>query len=745
MRWPRGLREAGLAVITALAVLSALGFSNSALIRGLEAASLDLRFRIRGARAPGGETTVILIDDRSLAALGRWPLSRRLFAKAVTALDHAGAKVIAFDLLFTEPEHPVPVDLRDTARAAAAELSQPRYKRLRAALQHLAENDPDAEFREAIRRSGRVLLPIAFAFTGPREVAPPDLSGWAYSAFDRSPVKPMFPLQPISVMLPTAGLARAADGVGHVNVAYDRDEAPRYDYLTLPFAGDFLPSITVRAAAAYLGIPWSDVGLALGRGVRIGRLMIPTDPAMRLLINYRGPPGTFPTYSFVDLIRGRVPEAALRNHIVLLGVSALGVNDGNPSPFGTALMPGTERLANSIDTILHRRFIAEVSPPWPAIVFSAVLLLALATGFAIAVLPTRFAAIAGGVPLLAWCIAIQLAFTHGLWLPAISPLMALAGAALATLLFRYQVVDYEDRQVKIAFRHYLAPAMVTVVAAHPERLRLGGETRPLTVMFCDVRGFTSIAEQFKSNPQGLTRLINRFLTPMTDVIMARKGTIDKYMGDCVMAFWNAPLDDAEHAANACNCALAMLAALADLNRQLQDEGGLSDGSYEPLRVGIGINTGECVVGNMGSDQRFDYSVLGDAVNLASRLEGQSKTYHVSIVISEDTRMAVPDLAALELDLIAVKGKHEAVRVYTLLGDASLAQSAEFEALSERHAAMLVGYRRQDWAGARAALAECRGRDPRLEALYDLYEERIAHYADNPPGPDWDGVFVAVTK
>jgi adenylate cyclase len=217
------------------------------------------------------------------------------------------------------------------------------------------------------------------------------------------------------------------------------------------------------------------------------------------------------------------------------------------------------------------------------------------------------------------------------------------------------------------------------------------------------------------------------------------------MGDCIMAFWNAPLADAGHADNACASALAMTEALEAVNAGLEAEAKAEKRPFLPLRVGIGLNTGDCVVGNVGSDQRFDYSVLGDAVNLASRLEGQSKTYHVTIVIGDETRAAAPSWAAVELDLIEVKGKEEAVRVYTLLGDKDFARTDAFQALAADHERMIACYRRQDWDAARAALARCRDRDPRLELFYDLYAERILHYEANPPGPDWQGVFVATTK
>ncbi|HEV2336204.1 MAG TPA: adenylate/guanylate cyclase domain-containing protein, partial [Stellaceae bacterium] len=218
-----------------------------------------------------------------------------------------------------------------------------------------------------------------------------------------------------------------------------------------------------------------------------------------------------------------------------------------------------------------------------------------------------------------------------------------------------------------------------------------------------------------------------------------------YMGDCVMAFWNAPLDDPLHADHACASALAMLAELDRINRELAAEAAAEHRVYQPLAIGVGVNTGECVVGNMGSDERFAYTAMGDAVNLASRLEGQSKTYGVSIVIGEATRQAAPTWAALELDLIAVQGKAEAVRIYTLLGDRAHGATAEFSELTEHHTALLRQYRAREWAQAQAALSRCRSRDPRLEPLYDLYEERLAYFTANPPAADWGGVFVALTK
>jgi len=741
--WPRGVGEAVLAFAVASTVLYLLGMQDNPVLRGLETASLDLRFRLRGALPAEPDTVVVLVDDRSLAALGRWPLSRRLFAKAIQILDGNGARVIGFDMLFAEPEQPLADDVRSAARVAAGELADPR---LRATLGRLADDDPDGDFAKAIRNSGKVLLPLAFAFVGPEREEPTELSDQVFVKLDQSENEPLFPLQGHSAVLPVPVLAGAAAGMGHVNIAYDRDGEPRYDYLALPFSGDFVPSIAVRAVAAYRGIPWSEVGLALGDGVHLGDRLIPTDPAMRLVVNYRGPRGTIPTYSFVDLIEGRIPAKTFAGRIVLIGASFIGIPDTSAAPFDNTPVPGTERLADIVDTILAGDFIRELPPPWPGLAIVIVMALGLAIGVGSALLPTRLAAAGGAVPIVGWAAGAQIAFAHGVWLPLINPAIALATAGASVLLFRYALVDRQRRGIQRAFRYYLAPDLVNSLAAHPERLQLGGETRALTVMFSDIRGFTSIAETFKTNPQGLSRLINRgFLSPMTALIMARRGTIDKYMGDCVMAFWNAPLDDPPHADHACDSALAMQRELRRINAELADEASAEGRLFHPINIGVGINTGECVVGNMGSDERFAYTAMGDAVNLASRLEGQSKTYHLTIVIGEETRAAAPSWAALELDRIAVKGKQDAVRIFTLLGDAEMAQSPEFVGHAERHDRMLAAYRAQDWAAARAALAQCRGYDDRLAGLYDLYDERIAFYCANPPGPEWDGVFVAETK
>ena len=333
---------------------------------------------------------------------------------------------------------------------------------------------------------------------------------------------------------------------------------------------------------------------------------------------------------------------------------------------------------------------------------------------------------------------------YGLTVPFLEPTMGFVLAVWGTDAFTGREEKRQRAFINGAFTRYLNPSLVKQLAEDPARLQLGGEMREMTLFFCDIRGFTTISEKFDA--QGLTRFINRFLTPMTDLIMESGGTIDKYMGDAIMAFWNAPLDDVDHAEHGCRAALRMRKRLVELNQAWEAEAIAAGQKHIPVNIGMGLNTGICCVGNMGSDQRFDYSVLGDDVNLASRLEGQSKTYHLDLVIGARTAGKIPMLATLELDSIMVKGKTEPVLVYTVVGDETVAAEPKFQAQKVEHDAMLAAFRRQDWDGATALIEKCRALTPPLMlGFYELYEERIADYRANPPPADWDGVYVAKTK
>ena len=310
------------------------------------------------------------------------------------------------------------------------------------------------------------------------------------------------------------------------------------------------------------------------------------------------------------------------------------------------------------------------------------------------------------------------------------------------LLFNKYAREYAAKMlIKKQFGTYLSPAMVMILQKNPELLKLGGETKKLSILFADIRGFTPISEQYKTDPQGLTSLINRFLTPMTDFIMARDGTIDKYMGDCIMAFWNAPVNVERHELKAVESALGMVQTLKKLNDELESEGLM------PIKIGIGINTGEVVVGNMGSNNRFDYSILGDAANLASRLEGQSKGYGVTIILGEETADAVQhELFSIELDSIAVKGKKDSVRIFTVLGNNEwVFHNTNWYMYQQQHEKFLILYRGQSWKIAERFANDLRDGWPEMADYYDIMLERIAEYKENSPGEDWDGVYRPLTK
>jgi adenylate cyclase len=320
-------------------------------------------------------------------------------------------------------------------------------------------------------------------------------------------------------------------------------------------------------------------------------------------------------------------------------------------------------------------------------------------------------------------------------------------AIYLTLIFASFVREQNQRRkIRSAFGQYLSPALVEQLAHAPPVL--GGEEREITIMFSDVRGFTSISESYRHDPQGLTQLMNRFLTPLSNAIIARKGYVDKYMGDAIMAFWNAPHDDHEHQINACDAALDMLERIDEVNAAREQEAKDGGHVYIPLNVGIGLNTGIGIVGNMGSDLKFNYSALGDSVNVASRLEGQTKEYGFPIIVGSATALAVKErFAILELDFIMVKGKTSPEVIYAIAGRDDVMHSERFQRLRNLTIEMLACYRSRDWEEALGAIARGRKSDDArtLAKLYDLYEARIRFYQANPPPDDWNGAYALLTK
>ena len=432
---------------------------------------------------------------------------------------------------------------------------------------------------------------------------------------------------------------------------------------------------------------------------------------------------------------------------MLVGTSAIGLADVKTTPLD-AVIPGVEVHAQIIESILTNTLLS--APSWA---IGAEIIAAVVFGFAIIIAAPMLPAaivVALGVGLIAGFVGLSWYFfvAHSLLIDFTYPLMSCWLIYLVLTFVNYFREQQQRQQIRSAFGFYLSPPLVEQLAKSPEKLVLGGEERRMTILFSDVRGFTTISEHYKDDPQGLTRLMNRFLTPLTNAIIERKGTIDKYIGDAIMAFWNAPLDDDEHEANACEAALEMLARAEALNVDLKREAETNGGVYMPLRIGIELNSGPCVVGNMGSDFRFNYSVLGDTVNLASRLESRTKDYRLSMVIGSRTaERAKAKFATMEIDLIQVKGKKVPETVFTVLGGVEVEQDPRCRELCDLNTSMLAVYRKQQWDEALRLIDRCHklANGFGVDGLYAMYAERIEVYRAEPPPPDWTGVYEAESK
>ena len=680
---------------------------------------------------------IVDLDERSLAEIGQWPWSRAVIAQMVQNLFQQGAALVAFDVVFPEPDRMNPAIVADTIVG----LDDATRQRLRA----LPSND---ELLAQVMARGRVVLGQA-GYWEDRDVkaGPPIMRTIAVKKTKGAPdphaLVPRFP----DLVRNVPVIEQAALGHGIFSLEPEPDGIVRRVAALTQYDGDLYAALSIEMLRVAFGQQnmWVDVNEAGINAIVVGRLRIDTDEkgtiwpyfAKRDLQKY---------VAARDVLAGTVDASQIRGKLAIVGTSAAGLLDIRATPVDRVI-PGVEVHAQLIESVLTGEYLTR-----PNYLRVAELALLLTGGLLMIWLVPQvgakwtlllFFVVAGAAAGTSWYLFIE----HRI-------LFAVTYSVLAILLL-YTLLTYtgyakeesERRQVRQAFGYYLSPAMVEKLADDPSQLTLGGETRPMTMLFCDVRGFTTISEAFKSDPGGLTRLINKLLTPLTTIILDHRGTVDKYMGDCIMAFWNAPLDDDHHARNACRAALRMNAAMEPLNDRLAQEAEDEGRPHHPMRIGIGINSGDVVVGNMGSDQRFDYSVLGDNVNLAARLEGQSKTYGVDVVIGENTYAAVADMATLELDLIRVKGKRDAVRIYTILGDESVRGGNAFPVLEAAHQRLLDAYRGQRWSEARATLAECRKLTDgfAVSGLYDLYAERLDEYESTPPGEGWDGVYVATTK
>ncbi len=531
-------------------------------------------------------------------------------------------------------------------------------------------------------------------------------------------------------------LAKATESFGYFNIQPDEDGTVRWVPLAMQYGSEIYPHLSLEAVRRYVGSPPLFINAAeYGvESIQVGKLSIPTDEAGRLLINFRGTEKTFPHYSIADVVDGKVPAEKLKDKIVLVGATAIGIYDMRVTPF-SGTFPGVEIHANVIDTILQGDALSR--PEWIVMFDVAAILL---IGLLLSAVMSRLTPIVSTLftlsLLAAYFLADQYIFTHWkVWLTAIYPGMTMVIVFGGVTTYRILTEERKKKEIKDAFSRYVAPSLVQDIMKDPAKLVLGGEERRLTIFFSDIRGFTTLSEGLE--PQVLVRLINDYLTPMTDIVLKHGGTVDKYMGDAIMAFWGAPVWQDDHAVRAARTALEMMARLRELQAEWEQRG------IPRLDIGIGLSTGNVTVGNMGSHLRFDYTVMGDSVNLGSRLEGMNKEYGTHIIVPKFTYEEIKQEFILrQLDVIKVKGKNVPIKIYELMGhkDAggSLREGAElFEA-------GLKAYMCRDWDAAESYFQKTREVLPQ-DGPANVFLERIKELRDADLPPDWDGVCVMKTK
>jgi adenylate cyclase len=679
--------------------------------------------------------TIVDIDDKSLAKLGQWPWPRTRIADMIQNLTQSGAVAIGFDVVFSEPDRLNPDLVADQMRSLD--------DATRAKLRELPTNDQI--LAEAIKRS-RVVL----GETGQRAISSEIDKSLPFTGVatvgEEGAERFLFEFPGLLRNVPV--IEKAAAGRGLFTIKTERDGLIRRVPMVMRAQGNIMPSLSLEILRVATGTPTllirtDKTGV---RAVRLKGVEIPTDKNGQLWVHYaRQDPSIY--VSAADVLDNTVPPAKLAGKLVLVGTSAVGLNDIKTTPVSST-MPGVEIHAQVLESLLSKAVISQ-----PSYALGVELIAALVIGLLVIIFtpnlgPVRlvlagatFAAILVGT---SWFFYAQRRYLIDFTYPLLS-----TTAIYLTLIFASFVREQRQRvQIRGMFAQYMSPVLVEQLAQSPEKLVLGGEEREMTIMFSDVRGFTTISESYKHDPQGLIALMNRFLTPLTDVIIERKGYIDKYMGDAIMAFWNAPLDDAEHEVNACEAAIQMLEQIDVVNKEREQEAADGGHVYIPLNVGIGLNTGIGVVGNMGSDLKKNYSVLGDSVNLASRLEGQTKEYGFPIIVGSRTALAAKEkFAILELDFIMVKGKTEPEVIYAIAGREDVMHSGAFQRLRNITIEMLGCYRSRNWQGALDAIERGRRSEDAdtLEKLFKLYEARIKEFQLNPPPEGWTGAYALLTK
>ena len=634
----------------------------------------------------------IEVNNETLKKRGQWPWDRNTLANQIIKLYQAGAGIVVLPILFADEDR----FGKDDALARI-------LKKTPTVIGQIPTNEPE---NSGVTR-------------GVSAIGSP-WKGWVYQYRGA--------LGPIPI------LSENANAVGMMIIAPEKDGVVRRMPLVIAVEDQLYPSMSMEILRIAAGdqsyqIKTSEAGV---EALRIPKYkIIDTDANANIWLDFKWRTPVYPLHE-------KLPD--LTGKIVIVSMTASGLDNPVSTPLG--VIHSHDVIGASVATMMTGRNI--IRPYWADLSeLAASFILSLLLCIVVLKLRWYFGAILLPIFLIGTYYTSSYLFTEHDYLidwswPTITIFITWAISAFLRFMEEYRL----RQEIKKQFEHYLAPAMVKKLQKNPTLLKLGGDTKELTLLFCDIRGFTPISEQFKSDPQGLTKLINRFLTPMTDIIMRNGGTIDKYMGDCIMAFWNAPLDVDKQRYWAIQSAHEMLEHLEGLNEELEKENSL------PIKVGIGLNTGEVVVGNMGRDQRFDYSCLGDAVNLAARLEGQSKNYGVEIILGEETAVNMEkDFAMLELDKIAVKGKEEAVSIYTTLGQYDVIENTMNWVLGvKQHEKFISFYRSQNWEIALKFAVDLRDEfNGTLTKYYDNMRERIIELQSANLPQDWDGVYRATSK
>lgn len=696
--------------------------------------------------------TILDVDDRSIEEIGQWPWPRSRIADLVTLATQQGAVAIAFDIVFAEPDRLSPPQI--------AQDNPDMPKDLAARLAGLPDND--TALAQAFAQARVIVGQTSVRTADGNRAEKRQMAAAAHALIGPDPRPFLLTFPDIVQNLPA--LEAAAAGRGMFTARPDPDGVYRRVPLVMSVQGQIRLGLTpellrVATGGASFAVRTNDAGI---EGIVLARQLIPTAQDGTVW-PYLTPSSRSRYVSATDLLNDRLPDGRLAGHLVLVGTSAIALEDFRPTPLGVA-MAGVEIHAQVLENIMAKTLL--VRPNYT-------IAIELVTTFGLCLLVILFAPalsarllITSSVALLAGYVSVSyyLFYDKRILLDPSFPVLAVATAVILISTVNYLREERQRREIRSAFGQYVSPDLVDQLSRNQNRLTLGGESRQLTLLFSDVRGFTAIAEEFRDDPEALTLLMNRFLTILSRAILEHKGTIDKFMGDAVMAFWNAPLDNDDHVRASCRAALKMIADVEAFNvqrtaaeaRRTQSRRVGKSKQNKPLRkvhrinVGIGINTGQCVVGNMGSDMRFDYTALGDPVNVASRLEGQSRYYGAAIILGQATaREVIDEFAVMELDVIRVVGKALPETIYALLGDGMLRARPGFQDAVALNAEMLTAYRAQDWEAATATLPGLRERFDALGlnlfAYLDLYAARLADLQAQPPGSDWDGVFASTNK